>query len=68
MSARCRRGAGDLPRGWEYTHELLEGLEWLTDLELDVHLIEIFEICSEGREVEGIVPLPRGRLVTYTLD
>ena len=57
----------DVPCGWEHPHELLERLERLTNVELNVHLIEILEVCGKRCEVEGIIPLPRGRLVTHAL-
>ncbi len=47
-----------VPRGWEHTHKLLKWLERLARSKLDVQLIEIFKVRGEGREMEGIVPLP----------
>jgi len=51
-----------IPRGWEHAHELFEGLKRLTEVEADIHLVDVFEISRERRKMVGIVPLPRGCL------
>ena len=50
------------PSRRENTHELLERLERLANLECDVHLINIYEVCRKWSEMIWIVPLPRRSL------
>lgn len=53
-----------VPCSREDTHELFERLERLAEGEVDVHLIKVLEVGGERCEMEGVVPLPRGRLLT----
>lgn len=43
---------------WEHTHELVEGLERVTQSELDVHLGQALQIGGKGGVVVGVVPRP----------
>lgn len=54
---------GSEPSSGENTHELFKWFEWLTRLKLNVHLLNVGEICSERSEMVGVVPLPRRGLV-----
>jgi len=42
---------------------LLEWFEWLAEIELDIHILNVEEIRGEGGEMVGVVPLPRRSLV-----
>ena len=53
----------DEPCSGEHAHKLLEWLKWLTKIELDIHMLNSKEICGEGGEMVGVVPLPRRSLV-----
>ena len=52
----------DLPCSREDTHKLLVGLERLTELEPEIHLVKVLEIGSERGKMVRIVPLPRRSL------
>lgn len=49
---------GSEPSGREYAHKLLECFEWLTNIEFDIHSLNVDEICSKWGEMVGIIPLP----------
>jgi hypothetical protein len=48
-----------IPCRREDSHQLLKWLEWLAEIELDVHFVDLFEVGSEGGKMIRIVPLPR---------
>jgi hypothetical protein len=49
---------GSEPGGGENTHKLLERFEWLAEVKLEIHTVNVDKIGSEGGEMVRVVPLP----------
>lgn len=52
----------------EHTHQLLVRPERLAERKIDVQAREVGEVGGEGREVVGVVPLPRGSTLEVVLE
>ena len=43
---------------WKHRHQLLERTAWFAKGEVDLDSVAVDQIRSEGRVVEGIIPVP----------